>query len=85
MKKTAPKKDKKTAPETPAKNRHGGARPGAGRKKGDGGRIAADIKNPLNINFSFSLSKKHLKKLKDFAKKNKLSASKVLQNFIENL
>lgn len=85
MKKAAPVKIAKNAPETTAINRHGGARPGAGRKKGDGGRIAADVKNPLNINISFSLSKKHLTKLKAFAKKTNQSVSKVLQNLIETL
>lgn len=82
MKKAAPEKMKKAAPETPTINRRGGARPGAGRKKG--GRNAEKKETSKNILFGFKLSKINndkLKKIADFLGKK---PQEILTDFIEN-
>lgn len=76
MKKTAPKKDKKTAPETPAKNRHGGARPGAGRKP--------KFSTPRNIAYSFGTSKENIERLKKIADFLGKKPQEILNEFIES-
>lgn len=76
MKKTAPKKNEKNAPETPAKNRRGGARPGAGRKP--------KYNEAKNILFGFKLSKTNIDKLKKIADFLGKKPQEIFTDYIEN-
>lgn len=82
MKKAAPEKIEKNAPETPAKNRRGGARTGAGRKKG--GKNAKKKETSKNILFAFKLSKINNDKLKRMSEFLQKKPQEILTDFIEN-